>query len=195
MCSETSRRNQKEGSKVTPLAVIQTKLRTKCCVDAHDPGSEAHMSHKLQMHGPCMNALLCMCRIAAARSAELLRLGLLMALTMTLHNMPEGFAVRISQDCNQVSTIMDVLMQGSSHRGACSIFLWPGICVLAWKALFGKDDGSSMARCSRLGNAAVAQGNHQGTLKRWAISVAHGRAWSVTDVVIAFLLVLLAELS
>ncbi len=32
-------------------------------------------------------------RAAAARSAELLRLGLLMALTMTLHNMPEGFAV------------------------------------------------------------------------------------------------------
>ncbi|KAK9826570.1 hypothetical protein WJX74_003411 [Apatococcus lobatus] len=32
-------------------------------------------------------------KVAAARSAELLRLGLLMALTMTLHNMPEGFAV------------------------------------------------------------------------------------------------------
>ena len=30
---------------------------------------------------------------AEASSAELLRLGLLMALTMTLHNFPEGFAV------------------------------------------------------------------------------------------------------
>lgn len=28
------------------------------------------------------------------RSAELLRLGFVMALAMTLHNMPEGFAVR-----------------------------------------------------------------------------------------------------
>ncbi|KAL3152332.1 hypothetical protein ABBQ32_001396 [Trebouxia sp. C0010 RCD-2024] len=35
-------------------------------------------------------------RAAAARSAELLRLGLLMALTMTLHNFPEGFAVAFS---------------------------------------------------------------------------------------------------
>lgn len=36
-------------------------------------------------------------RAAAAtklRSAELLRLGFVMALAMTLHNMPEGFAVR-----------------------------------------------------------------------------------------------------
>ena len=33
-------------------------------------------------------------RAVQARSAELLRLGLLMALTMTLHNFPEGFAVR-----------------------------------------------------------------------------------------------------
>ena len=30
------------------------------------------------------------------RSAELLRLGFVMALAMTLHNMPEGFAVRPS---------------------------------------------------------------------------------------------------
>lgn len=30
------------------------------------------------------------------RAAELLRLGLLMALTMTLHNLPEGFAVAFS---------------------------------------------------------------------------------------------------
>ncbi|KAL3142498.1 hypothetical protein ABBQ38_002824 [Trebouxia sp. C0009 RCD-2024] len=35
-------------------------------------------------------------RAATARSAELLRLGLLMALTMTLHNFPEGFAVAFS---------------------------------------------------------------------------------------------------
>ena len=34
-----------------------------------------------------------LCRITQARSAELLRLGLVMGLTMTLHNMPEGFAV------------------------------------------------------------------------------------------------------
>ena len=32
----------------------------------------------------------------AQKSASLLRLGLLMALTMTLHNMPEGFAVAFS---------------------------------------------------------------------------------------------------
>jgi len=32
-------------------------------------------------------------RAAAARSTELLRLGLVMALAMTLHNLPEGFAV------------------------------------------------------------------------------------------------------
>ena len=30
------------------------------------------------------------------RSAELLRLGFVMALAMTLHNMPEGFAVRLT---------------------------------------------------------------------------------------------------
>ena len=29
------------------------------------------------------------------RSAELLRLGFVMALAMTLHNLPEGFAVRL----------------------------------------------------------------------------------------------------
>ena len=36
------------------------------------------------------------------RSAELLRLGFVMALAMTLHNMPEGFAVRASpsHSCN-----------------------------------------------------------------------------------------------
>ena len=33
------------------------------------------------------------------RAAELLRLGLLMALTMTLHNMPEGFAVGSGLPC------------------------------------------------------------------------------------------------
>ena len=33
-------------------------------------------------------------RKAAARSTELLRLGFVMALAMTLHNLPEGFAVR-----------------------------------------------------------------------------------------------------
>ena len=32
-------------------------------------------------------------RAAAARSTELLRLGFVMALAMTLHNLPEGFAV------------------------------------------------------------------------------------------------------
>ncbi len=46
------------------------------------------------------------CRVAASRereaaavklrSAELLRLGFVMALAMTLHNMPEGFAVRVN---------------------------------------------------------------------------------------------------
>ncbi|KAL0051264.1 hypothetical protein WJX82_004447 [Trebouxia sp. C0006] len=35
-------------------------------------------------------------RAMQVRSAELLRLGLLMALTMTLHNFPEGFAVAFS---------------------------------------------------------------------------------------------------
>ena len=34
------------------------------------------------------------------RTADLLRLGLLMALTMTLHNLPEGFAVGRSQNCS-----------------------------------------------------------------------------------------------
>ena len=32
--------------------------------------------------------------LSEARAAELMRLGLLMAITMTLHNAPEGFAVR-----------------------------------------------------------------------------------------------------
>ena len=32
--------------------------------------------------------------VTKLRSAELLRLGFVMALAMTLHNMPEGFAVR-----------------------------------------------------------------------------------------------------
>ena len=41
-------------------------------------------------------------RAVQARSAELLRLGLLMALTMTLHNFPEGFAVSF-QLCSPVS--------------------------------------------------------------------------------------------
>jgi ZIP family zinc transporter len=35
-------------------------------------------------------------KVARLRSAELLRLGLLMAFTMTLHNLPEGFAVAFS---------------------------------------------------------------------------------------------------
>mmetsp|Transcript_270 Transcript_270/g.695 ORF Transcript_270/g.695 Transcript_270/m.695 type:complete len:299 (-) Transcript_270:336-1232(-) len=35
-------------------------------------------------------------RLASAKSANLMRLGLLMALTMTLHNLPEGFAVAFS---------------------------------------------------------------------------------------------------
>ena len=35
-------------------------------------------------------------RTPAQKSANLMRLGLLMALTMTLHNMPEGFAVAFS---------------------------------------------------------------------------------------------------
>ena len=36
------------------------------------------------------------------RAAELLRLGLLMALTMTLHNMPEGFAVGSGLPCRSI---------------------------------------------------------------------------------------------
>lgn len=35
-------------------------------------------------------------KLMSGRSAELFRLGLLMSLTMTLHNLPEGFAVAFS---------------------------------------------------------------------------------------------------
>ncbi len=44
-------------------------------------------------HRQASQAATVFCRITQARSAELLRLGLVMGLTMTLHNMPEGFAV------------------------------------------------------------------------------------------------------
>lgn len=44
-------------------------------------------------HRQAPQAATVFCRITQARSAELLRLGLVMGLTMTLHNMPEGFAV------------------------------------------------------------------------------------------------------
>lgn len=50
-------------------------------------------------HTVISRATLYMCshrRTSSSRSAELLRLGLLMALTMTLHNFPEGFAVYLN---------------------------------------------------------------------------------------------------
>ena len=42
-----------------------------------------------------MQALFCRSS-SSARTADLLRLGSLMAVTMTLHNAPEGFAVRLT---------------------------------------------------------------------------------------------------
>lgn len=47
------------------------------------------------------------------RSAELLRLGFVMALAMTLHNLPEGFAVS-SAATHDVTAHHDVLVKAST---------------------------------------------------------------------------------
>ena len=54
------------------------------------------------------------------RPAELLRLGLVMSLTMTLHNLPEGFAVCFSAftDFGPVMAIAIALHNVSEDRGA-----------------------------------------------------------------------------
>ena len=71
----------------------------------------------------------CVSRAATARSAELLRLGLLMALTMTLHNFPEGFAVsQLSlYKANQLSCSC-ISSESVMWQKPCAM----GICGIRW---------------------------------------------------------------
>ena len=63
------------------------------------------------------------CRVTQARSAELLRLGLVMGLTMTLHNMPEGFAV------GQASACLGVGVPGHHCSQPVQVAAVPPICL------------------------------------------------------------------
>ena len=55
------------------------------------------------------------------RAAELLRLGLLMALTMTLHNMPEGFAVGSGLCHAEASDQPDCRIRGNDFIGGMQV--------------------------------------------------------------------------
>ena len=65
--------------------------------------------------------------VTKLRSAELLRLGFVMALAMTLHNMPEGFAVRALSDRHAELHVMRLL----SSRGHLAAKEYSG-CDFGW---------------------------------------------------------------
>ena len=64
------------------------------------------------------NACACCRSSSAARSADLLRLGFLMALTMTLHNAPEGFAVSPKCPISYMLNLRNIQCPMSSHASA-----------------------------------------------------------------------------
>lgn len=84
------------------------------------------------------------------RPAELLRLGLVMSLTMTLHNLPEGFAVCFSAftDFGPVMAIAIALHNVSEDRGALDC---PGG---GYECLWGV--GSAVTATTRVASPAAA---------------------------------------